>query len=209
MMIAHRVSRMAMAGAALLLATSCVSVLPDAPPAAARYLIAPAEIAAAPAPDVAWSLAIEDPQSTRVFDTTKMALVRSPGRVEYYAAGEWADRAPRLVQAAIVRSFENSGRILSVGDRPSLPFSDFVLKTDIRTMHAAYEGGSPIATVEIFARLTSPRGKVYAARLFREEAAAVRDSESQVAAAFNEAMAVMLKEIIDWSFSEANAAYAK
>lgn len=208
-MTQHGPSRMAIAGAAFLLAAGCVSVLPDASPPSARYLIAPAEIAAAPAPDVAWSLAVDDPQSTRVYDTTKMALVRSPGRVEYYAAGEWADRAPRLVQAAIVRSFENSGRILSVGDRPSLPYSDFVLKTDIRTMHAAYEGGGPIATVEIFARLTNPRGKVIAARLFSQQVAATRDGEPQVAAAFNEAMAVMLEDIIGWTFDEADAAYAK
>lgn len=209
MMIVHRIPRMTIACAVLLSAMGCVSVLPDAPPAAARYLIAPAEIEAAPAPDVAWSLAVEDPQSTRVFDTTKMALVRSPGRVEYYAAGEWADRAPRLVQAAIVRSFENSGRILSVGDRSSLPFSDFILKTDIRTMHAAYDGNRPTATVEIFARLTNPRGKVIAARLFSRQAPATRDGEQEVAAAFNEAMAVMLADIVEWSFAEANAAYAK
>lgn len=192
-----------------LLAAGCVSVLPAAEPAAARYLIEPADYDGAGAEKVAWSLAVEDPQSTRVYDTTKIALVRARGQVEYYAAGEWADRGPRLVQAAIIRSFENSGRILSVGDRPALPFSDFILQTDIRTLHAVYIDGTPVATIEVFARLTNPRGKVYAARLFKQEVAAKRDSMTEVAAAFDQAMTVMLREIVGWSFDEADAVYAK
>lgn len=192
-----------------LVASGCVSVLPKAPPAAARYLLAPAEFAQTTGDKVAWSLAIGDPDSTRVYDTTKIALVREPGRVEYYASGEWADRGPRLIQAAIIRSFENSGRILSVGDRPALPASDFILQTDIRTLHAAYIDGTPTATVEIFARLTNARGRVYAAHLFKQQAPADQDTDAAVAAAFNVATTAMLKEMVDWTFAEAERAYAK
>lgn len=195
--------------AAGLLAAGCVSVLPKAAPAPARYLMAPAEFAGETGTKVEWSLAVEDPRSTSVYDTSKIALVREPGQVEYYASGEWADRGPRLVQAAIVRSFENSGRILSVGDRPSLPVSDFVLQTDIRMLHAAYEEGAPTATVAIFARLTNARGRVYAAHLFRQEVAAAGAAERQIVAAFNEAMTAMLKEMMEWTFAEADAVYAK
>lgn len=206
--------RKSFSGAALLvfaglLAAGCVSVLPKASPAPARYLMAPADFVGEAGPRVEWSLAIEDPQSTNVYDTSKIALVREPGRVEYYASGEWADRAPRLVQTAIIRSFENSGRILSVGDRPSLPVSDFVLQTDIRMMHAAYKNLTPTATVVIFARLTNARGRVYAAHLFRQEAAARGNTEKEIAAAFNEAMTAMQKEMVEWTFAQADVVYAK
>jgi cholesterol transport system auxiliary component len=202
-------SGIAMFVVASLLAAGCVSVLPKAAPAPARYLMAPAEFAGETGPKVEWSLAVEDPQSTSVYDTSKIALIREPGQVEYYASGEWADRGPRLVQAAIIRSFENSGGILSVGDRPSLPVSNFVLQTDIRMLHAAYNGGTPTATVVIFARLTNARGRVYAAHLFRQEVAAAGATERQIVAAFNEAMTAMLKEMVDWTFAEADAVYAK
>lgn len=192
------------------LLTGCVSVLPEPAPPAARYVIAPAEFAEAhDGARVDFSLAVEDPQATRVYDTTRIALTRAPRRIEYYAAGEWADRGPRLVQTALVRSFENSGRILSVGDRASLSVSDFVLQTDIRAFHAVYADGTPSATVEIFARLMSPRGRVYASRLFRRQAAADRDAVPAVAEAFNAAMSVMLEDIVAWSFAEAEAVQAK
>lgn len=200
------------AGAGLVLA-GCVSVIPESPPAAARYLLSPIDFEEAGAERVSWSLAIDDPQSTRVYDTAKIALMRAPARIEYYAGGEWADRAPRLFEAALIRSFENSGRILGVGDRTSVPLANFILQTDIRAMQAAYDDGAPPeATIEIFARLTNSRGRIFASRLFRQTAPAARNTEASVVAAFDEAMTALLEDMVAWTFDEAtavNAAQAK
>lgn len=186
----------------------CVSVLPDAQPPSARYLIEPVAYDGA-ATAVEWTLGVEDPMATRVYDTPKIALLREPGRVEYFARGEWADRAPRLVQAAIVRSFENSGRILGVGDRTMLPVSTYVLQTDIRGLQADYRGGAPTAHFSIYARLTNGRGKVYAARLFEHRAQADADSVPAVAAALDDTVAAAIAELVEWTVAEGNAAYAK
>lgn len=201
--------RLIVAGAAVLCLGACVSVLPKAGPAAARYLIEPVTYIETPAAPVEWSLIVEDPVSTRVYDTTKMALVREPGRVEFYANGEWADRAPRLVQTAIIRSYENSGRILSVGDRISLPGGSFALQTDIRAMHADYSEGNPAAKFTVFARVTNARGQVIAARLFEQQVAAADQSVPSVAAAFDSAITAAIREIVDWSIVEADKAYAE
>ncbi|MGE0409297.1 MAG: ABC-type transport auxiliary lipoprotein family protein [Amphiplicatus sp.] len=198
----------ALALAALGLA-SCVSVLPEASPAAPRYLISPVEFPATDERPVEWSLVIEDPLASRVYDTTKIALVRAPGRVEFYANGEWADRAPRLVQAAIIRSFENSGRILTVGDRIALPGGTFALQTDIRAMHADYSGNGPVAMFSIYARIATGRGRVLAARLFEERVPAAKDTVPEVAAAFDQAVTSAIGEIVGWSMDEAGEAYAK
>ena len=197
----------ALAGALL---SGCVSVLPKASPAAPRYLIAPASFSSQTGAPVPWSLAIEDPIATRVYDNTKIALVREEGRIEFYANGEWADRAPRLVQTALIRSFENSGRILGVGDRSSLSASDFVLQTDIRNMHADYTNGrAPATVITVFARLTNRRGQVIAAHLFERRVVAAVDTVPSVTAAFGEAITAVLGEMAAWSLEEANAAYAK
>ncbi len=195
--------------AAAVSAAGCVSVLPDAGPAAPRYLLAPVAYEARAGEPVAFSLAVDDPLATRVYDTTKIALVRAPGRVEFYANGEWADRAPRLVQSALVRSFENSGRILGIGDRGSMIASDFVLQTDIRALHADYSGGAPTAVFSVYARLTNSRGKVIAGRLFEQRMAANADAVPEIAASFDKAVAASLGEIVDWSIGEASAVYAK
>ena len=187
----------------------CVSVLPEAEPPAPRYLLAPAEFDVESEKRAAWSLAVEDPAATRAYDTTKIALARAPGRIEYYANGEWADRAPRLLLSALVRSFENSGRILGVGDLAAAPASDFVLRTDIRAMHADYGSGSPVATISVYAKLTDGRGRVYAARLFERSAPVERDAVAQVASTFDQVVGELLTDMVDWTFAEAEAAYVE
>lgn len=198
-----------LAGFAALALTGCVSVLPKAPPPAPRYLIDPVSYSEAAQTPVAWSLVVDDPSSTRVYDSTKIALLRNPGRIEYYANGEWADRAPRLVQAALTRSFENTGRILSVGDRVALSRGNFTLQTDIRVMHAVYEDGKPSALFGVYARLVDARGGVIAAKLFEQKTPAGSDDMDDVAAAFDEAVTTALGEMVSWTFEEADAAYAK
>jgi len=194
---------------AILPALGCVSVLPKAGPAAARYLVAPVQFAEASGPVVAWSLTVEDPQATRAYDNAKIALVREEGRVEFYSDGEWADRAPRLFQAALIRSFENTGRILGVGDRTAQPVSDFALQTDIRQMEANYAGGSQEAVISVYARLANNRGRVVAGRLFEARAKIGAGGTHDVAKALDKAIGEAMREIVDWSLVEADAARVK
>ena len=202
-------AKLGFAALAALALASCVSVLPKASPPAPRFLIAPASYDGSQGADVDWSLIVEDPLATRVFDTTKIALIRRPGEVEYYANGEWADRAPRLFQSALIRSFENSGRILSVGDPATLPGSNFVLQTDIRAMQAVYDGdGRPTAAFAVYARLSNRAGKVLAAHLFDERVPATADDMSAIAAAFGKAVDGALRGMVDWTFEKAGAAYS-
>lgn len=184
---------------ALVLASGCVSVLPKARPAAPRYLIDAVETAA-PGPAVSWSLAVEDPSSTRAYDTPKIAAIREPGRLEYLGNGEWADRAPRLLQAALIRSFENTGRILGVGERTTLPSSTYILQTDIRNLEADWLDGNPRARVALYARFMNARGKVFAARLFTAEAPAGAGTPSGLAKAFDAAVGSVIGEVVAWSF---------
>ena len=189
---------------ALLLATlalsACVSVLPKAAPASPRFTIAAVEDAAASGAPVEWTLVIEDPQASRVYDNTRIALAREPGRIEFYASGEWADRAPRLVQSALIRSFENTGRILGVGDRTSQPVADFAVQTDIRRMEATLDGGKAKATFAVYARLVNARGKVLAARLFTAEEPAAGDDGPSAARALDKAAQRAMAEIVAWAF---------
>lgn len=194
--------------AALVVAGGCVSVLPKANPAAPRYLIAPVAYDAPSTETFDWTLSIDDPQATHVYDNVKIALTREPGRVEFYANGEWADRAPRLFQTALVRSFENTGRILGVGDRVAQPISDFGLQTDIRMIEAANANGQVTAKFAVYARLTNARGRVIAGRLFEASAKAGADAAPDVARAIDEAVGAALREIVDWSIAEAGKAHA-
>lgn len=194
-----------LASAALAL-SACVSVLPEATPASARYQVTDVTPVGADRAAVKWTLGVEEPEATLAFNTAKIALSREPARIEYYAGGEWVDRAPRLFGAALVRSFENTGAIRGVGSRVTLPVSTFVLQTDIRKLTVAHQDGSRTAEIAIFARLTNGRSAVHAARLFTASQSVGADNAGAAAAALNAGLENIQQDILDWTFEQAAAA---
>ncbi len=188
--------------------SSCVSVLPDAPPPSARYTVSDVTIETAAAP-VSWTLGVEEPAATLAYDSAKIALSRAPGRIEYYAGGEWVGRAPRLFGVALVRSFENTGAIMGVGSRVSLPVSTFILQTDVRKLGVVHGGGEKQAEVAVFARLTSGRSAIHAARLFTASAPVAADTPAAAAAALDAGLSAVQREIVAWTLEEAGMAQAK
>lgn len=193
-------------GLAALALQACVSVLPDAAPPAARYQVTDVKFFGGDRTPVSWSLAVEEPEATLAFNTAKIAISREPARIEYYAGGQWVDRAPRLVGAALVRSFENTGAVKGVGNRVTLPVSTYVLQTDIRKLAISQGAGSLSGNVEIFARLTNGRGVIYASKLFTASTPSPRDEPGAAATALNAALADIQKALVDWTFEEADRA---
>lgn len=194
--------------AAALSLSACVSVLPDAPPASARYQVTDVTPAGSDRAPVAWTLGVEEPDATLAYNTAKIALSRAPARIEYYAGGEWVDRAPRLFGAALVRSFENTGAIRGVGSRVTLPVSTFVLQTDIRKLTVAHQDGSRTAEIAIFARLANGRSAVHAARLFTASEPVGADNAGAAAAALNAGLERLQRELVEWTFDKAEQAHA-
>ncbi len=199
--------RSMMFGAALF-ASGCVSLFPETSPAKPRYNISAVNAAVLAGAPVDWSLAVEDPRTTRVYDTTKIAVSTAPGKVEYFAGAEWADRAPRLFQTALVQSLEDSGRIIAVGDRSAIPVGDFVLQTDIRNIQLNVRDGQPAVSLSIYGRLTDGKGKIHAARLFEASQPAHSDRAADVIAAFDGAFDRAIADIVNWVFSEGDASAA-
>ena len=59
--------------------------------------------------------------------------------IDYFADGEWTDRAPLLVQTLLLESLENSRSINAI-DRESVGLrADFILKSEIRHFEAVYD----------------------------------------------------------------------
>jgi len=184
-----------------LFASGCVSLLPETAPPKPRYHIAAPDAASLEGEMIDWSLVVEDPRTTRVYDSVKVAVATAPGKIEYYAGAEWADRAPRLFQTALVQTFEDSGRILSVGDRTAVPVGDLVLQTDIRNLELDVQG-EKAAKVAIYARLSDGKGNIYSARKFSASAPAGSERPDAVIAAFDSAFADVISEIVAWTYDE-------
>ncbi len=107
--------------------SACVSVLPEASVPEALYRI--------PAPDTLVRLdrdvLIREPDAARVLAGRAIASEDEDGALRLVAEAEWADRATRLMQFALVESFDPDapGRALGVRD-PGAP----VLELDWRLL---------------------------------------------------------------------------
>lgn len=196
------------AAALALCAAGCVSVLPEAAPPKPRFHIAAADGEALSGAPLSFSLVVDEPRATRVYDSVRIAVASAPGRIEYLGGAEWADRAPRLFQTAIIQTFEDAGRILAVGDRSAIPVADLVLQTDIRRMELNAEGRGHAADVAVYARLTDGKGTVFAAQKFEARVAAASTAPDDVYRAFDAAFDQVIEGLVGWAYEAGETARA-
>jgi cholesterol transport system auxiliary component len=184
------------------LTASCGSIIPGAnaePPK--LYDLTPKNTFSQDLPRVKWQLVIDAPVAAASLNTTRIALSRSPITVDYYARAVWTDTAPKLVQSRLVESFENSGKIISVGRDAVGLRSDYVLKTEIRHFEALYlQPGPPVVYVQINSKLVKMPQRVIIANLTEQrKIQAASQSLDDVVLAFDDALGKILKRIVEWA----------
>ena len=191
-----------------ILLQGCVSLLPETAPPKPRYQILSASVDDQPDASVAWSLVVDDPRTTRVFDSVRVPVKTGPGKIEYFSGAEWADRAPRLFQIALIQTFQDTGRILAVGDVGAVPLNDYTLKTEIRDASLVIDNGTSNVSVTIFARMSDNRGNVQAVRKFQSVEPTNAKEPDNVMQAYNDAFTKVIAEITAWTFVEGEKAAA-
>ena len=199
---------MGRAGLGALLATvslsGCASILlgpGDTPP---RYTLQPISqpVPAAVASKMKIRLVIPDPQSEAAFDTSRIGRSPAPLRYEYYADGEWTDQLPQLWGIFLQRSFENDGRIETVGDRTTVPLGDYVLRTDIRAFHIEEREGARTARVSISAKLFNSRNETIATRIFSMSQPVTDQGLTAAVEAINRTAQVAGTDCVNWVIAE-------
>ena len=193
--------------AVLLLASLAgCGVLPKREPTAIFEPARPAVAARADLPQANWSLVVARPVAGGLLDNDRIAVRPAPGEITVYKAASWTETAPELVQDALLRRFEDSGRILSVARPGSGVRGQFQLQTDLRVFESVYVNpGRPEAQVEIFAKLVKTAdGEVVAARTFRETEAAANENLSSVVDAFGLALNRSTDQIVAWTLESGN-----
>ena len=147
-------------------------------------------------------LLIDVPLAPAGLDVSRIALSRSPVSIDYFADSEWTDRAPLLIQTALLQSFENS-RALNAIDRESVGLrADFILKTEIRHFEAVYDSanGPPEIWVVLNFRLVNPATReVVAQTSFERRERASANDVPIIVVAFNDALGGVLREIVVWT----------
>jgi cholesterol transport system auxiliary component len=147
-------------------------------------------------------LLINEPLAPAGLDKSRIALSRSPVSIDYFADSEWTDRAPLLVQTAILQSFENSKTITAIARESVGLRADFLLETEIRHFEAVYDSpnGPPEIWVAINVRLVNPTSRDVVAQIsFERRERASANEVPTIVSAFDEALGGVMKEIVVWT----------
>ena len=197
-----------LAGSALALpACEAVGLFTSDPPS--LYTLTPKSTFDEDLPNVSWQLLIEPPVAAAGLDTVRIALRRDPVTLEYYASVAWTERAPEMVQTLLVESFENSGRIVSVGRESIGLRADYILMTELREFQAEYLGGAgaPEVRVRLNAKLVRiPQREIVAGENFEYVVPATSNQFQDVIFAFDDALGKVMRRLVEWTLRVGDAA---
>jgi len=187
--------------AAAALAAGCLGGLKDVPPPPLIYRVdAPSLAAGAPLPA---DLVVVVAETGPGLDGSGIAGRWPGGRLDYLAGARWADDLPRLVQAALIESLQDSGRLRSVQGDLGRFRATHTLVVDVRRFEADYTaGGLPVAQVALAVSLgrASDR-RVLASFTASASEAAAENRQTAVVAALDAAFARASGEMADKVFA--------
>lgn len=198
---------------ATLVLSGCIDLPISSDEAPRLYVLTPKSTFPKDLKSVSWQLLVDAPVSPAGLNTARIALQDSPIELRYFSLASWTDFAPSMVQALTVESFENSGKIVSVGREQIGLRADFLLKTELREFQAEYEeripanatalGPSespPWARVRINAKLVKmPQRNIVAHQTFERRIRAKANTMSDIIDAFDEALGKALKAMVIWT----------
>lgn len=178
-------------------ALSGCTVIPRVNDPIPLYTLSPVRQFSQSLPKVDWQLIIGTPVASADLDTRRIALTRSPGVIEYFANGAWADNAPILLQGKLIESFEASKAIVSVGRDAVGLRPDYVLHSDLRDFQAEYGDGAPVAHLRLAAKLVRmPDRRIVANILTEQRVQAEGSSLPEIVRAFDRAAGDAFEEVV-------------
>jgi cholesterol transport system auxiliary component len=172
-------------------------------PAPQLYRLTPLAVPTARGPSPHTQLVVDTPVAPQSLDTDRIALTRSPTRLDYYADAAWTDRAPVLLQGLLVEAFENTGRLAAVGRDAGTLTPDYLLETELRDFEARYAGPHdrmPIVVLRLVSKLVRvPARQLTASLLVTEQEPAAGSRLDSVVEAFDAATGRAIARVVDWS----------
>ncbi len=198
--------------AALMLVLGGCSLLGNSERSAVTVYSPVVRVQADPAwPSVDWQLVLVKSTAARVVDSPRINVRPSPSELEVYKGVSWAQPATDMIDDALIRGFEDSGRIAGVARSTTGIRADYKLALDVRRFESDYRGqATPTALIELNAKLIHVIDqRVVADRTFRQEQPVPSTATADVARAFEQSLQAVTTELIGWTLSTGQADHAQ
>lgn len=197
----RRAIRTVLSAMVVLLLSACAALGAGSNGADAIYSPDP-RVAADPAwPEVSWQLSVTSPLAARLLDSARIVVRPSPNELQVYKNASWAKRPSEMLEDALLRALEDSGRIPAVARQGSGVSADYKLVLDLRRFESDYAqpGAMPAATIEVNAKLLHARDQqVVAMRTFLHAQPSASTAVPDVVVAFEQALGAVTRELAGW-----------
>jgi phospholipid/cholesterol/gamma-HCH transport system substrate-binding protein len=163
-------------------------------------LSAPATFAAPAAmPDS--TLAVADPTAEVVFDGQRLLLTKGGETNPDFESLRWADSLPVVIQATIIKSFENAGYLKATKPIEGMA-ADHTLRLDIQDFSIGADADPAVANVVLSAKILDNNQAIKAAKVFKASVP-LKDMDAKTAAgALNDAFGKVAVALVNWTLEQ-------
>ena len=170
------------------------------------YVLDPRVEATADWPTVDWQLTLARAEASRMTDSLRIMVRPTPNQVQVYKDAAWGKMPTDMIEDALLRALEDSGRIGAVARQGSGVGANYRLVLDLRRFESAYDGQPvPSANIELAAKLLDVRRQqVVASRTFRESTPAAGTAVEQVVQAFEQSLHRVTADLAGWTLASGN-----
>ncbi|WP_377194160.1 ABC-type transport auxiliary lipoprotein family protein [Ruegeria meonggei] len=175
------------------------------------YLLTPKSTFSSSLPRVQKQIVVQEPTATAAVNTDQIAIQPTPLQVQYLPRARWVDRAPLIVQALLVESYENSGKVAAVGRSTVGLRADYVIVPDLREFQGLVVSDvENTKTIRVEVRMNIKiidefDDKIIASDSFREYIVSASDQTPDLVKAFDEALGKTMRDAVEWSVRKINA----
>jgi cholesterol transport system auxiliary component len=178
-----------------ILVAGCTTILAG-PPSAIYDLSAPQLAQNASPPRRGVQVLVPEPSAVRALDTDRIAGRPTPSEYAYLPGAVWSDRLPKLLQARLVETLQNSGRVRAVAVPGQGLLIDYQIVLDVRAFELTGQG----AVADFAVRVMDDRnGRVVRSRVFRYVVPVTGRGVAAVVAALDQAMEQAFTDIAGWA----------
>ena len=155
-------------------------------------------------PTVPWPLTMTTPTASRVNDSLRISVRPTPNELEVYKGANWAKRPGEMLEDAVLRALEDSGKIPAVARQGSGIAADYKLVLDLRRFESDYAGRAvPAATIEVNAKLLHAQDQqVVLSQTFVQTQAAASSAVPDVVDAFERALTDLSRDLTGWVLTQ-------
>lgn len=146
-------------------------------------------------------LIVEPPVVAASLDTDRILIRPNRLQVQYLPDARWSDPPAKMVQAALVRQLDATGRFGYVGRTPLGAGGDVALISDIIDFEAEVGAGGAVTTrLRVSARLVQESDlRIRAARSFEVSVPARSTDTADLVAAMDAAMTRLVGQMVGWA----------